>query len=98
MASVAVSPEGLVLVDGEPHPLSRQEGRLAVLDVLKALAALDECCAAEGILSAIETAHALAGARRYAKHRPGSTILIGMSGRGDKDLATLIERGGVVQP
>ena len=31
-----------------------------------ALDALAECCAAEGILPAIESAHALAGAKRYA--------------------------------
>jgi tryptophan synthase beta chain len=54
-----------------------------------ALDALAECCAAEGILPAIESAHALAGARRYARTNPGKHILIGLSGRGDKDMPTL---------
>ena len=47
----------------------------------------------EGILPAIETAHAFAGARNYARQKPGSTILIGLSGRGDKDLPTLQKLG-----
>ena len=54
-----------------------------------ALAALGECCAAEGILPAIESSHALAGAKRYALANPGKRILIALSGRGDKDMPTL---------
>ncbi len=54
-----------------------------------ALARLAECCAAEGILPAIESAHALAGAKRYARANPGKRILIALSGRGDKDMPTL---------
>jgi tryptophan synthase beta chain len=55
----------------------------------ESLAALAECCRAEGILPAIETAHAFAGAKRWAREHPGSRILIGLSGRGDKDMPTL---------
>jgi tryptophan synthase beta subunit len=55
----------------------------------ESLAALAECCQCEGILPAIESAHAFAGAKRYAKDNPGSRILIGLSGRGDKDMPTL---------
>jgi tryptophan synthase beta chain len=54
------------------------------------LAALSECCRLEGILPAIESAHALSGARRWAKTHPGKTVLIGLSGRGDKDMPTLL--------
>lgn len=54
-----------------------------------ALDALAECCRCEGILPAIESSHALAGARRWAKQNPGKRILIGLSGRGDKDMPTL---------
>ena len=54
-----------------------------------ALAVLAECCAAEGILPAIESSHALAGAKRYALANPGKRILIALSGRGDKDMPTL---------
>ena len=55
----------------------------------ESLEALTECCRTEGILPAIESAHALAGAKRWAKANPGKTILIGLSGRGDKDMPTL---------
>jgi len=60
----------------------------------EALAALREMCAAEGILPALETAHALAGARRWAAAHPGGSILVGLSGRGDKDLAALSAPAG----
>jgi tryptophan synthase beta subunit len=43
----------------------------------------------EGILPAIESAHALAGAKRWARTHPGRSILVGLSGRGDKDMSTL---------
>jgi tryptophan synthase beta chain len=56
----------------------------------EALAAVRECCELDGILPALESAHALAGARRFAHANPGSQVLIGLSGRGDKDLATLL--------
>ncbi|MBS0387767.1 MAG: tryptophan synthase subunit beta [Proteobacteria bacterium] len=55
----------------------------------ESLAAVRECCECEGILPAIESAHALAGARRWAKAHPGKRILVGLSGRGDKDMLTL---------
>ena len=55
----------------------------------EALDALAECAKYEGILPAIETAHAFFGARRFAMKNPGAQILIGCSGRGDKDMAIL---------
>jgi tryptophan synthase beta chain len=55
----------------------------------EALDALAECARHEGILPAIETAHAIFGARRYARAHPGARILIGCSGRGDKDMSIL---------
>jgi len=76
---------------GPEHALLHITGRVkyeAVNDA-DALEALAECCAAEGILPAIESAHAFAGAKRYAKANPGKRILIGLSGRGDKDMPTL---------
>lgn len=76
---------------GPEHALLRTIGRVVYEAVNDddALDALAECCAAEGILPAIESAHALAGARRYAQGHPGKRILIGLSGRGDKDMPTL---------
>jgi tryptophan synthase beta chain len=55
------------------------------------LAALGECCAAEDILPAIESSHALAGAKRWAATNPGARVLIGLSGRGDKDMPILAQ-------
>ncbi|HMI37858.1 MAG TPA: hypothetical protein VK505_09570, partial [Steroidobacteraceae bacterium] len=50
-----------------------------------------ECCECEGILPALESAHALAGARRWAAAHPGKRVLLGLSGRGDKDMLTLTQ-------
>jgi tryptophan synthase beta subunit len=55
-------------------------------DALDAVRACSEC---EGILPALESAHALAGARRWAAANKGRTILVCLSGRGDKDMPTL---------
>jgi tryptophan synthase beta chain len=64
----------------------------------EAIAALRELCATEGILPALETAHALAGARRWVTAHPGGSILVGLSGRGDKDLAVLAASDGARTP
>ena len=45
----------------------------------------------EGIIPAIESAHAVAGGLRLAKERQGQTILVNLSGRGDKDMGTAME-------
>ncbi len=76
---------------GPEHSLLKLVGRVdyETASDAEALAALDECCEAEGILPALESAHALAGARRWAAKNPGRRILIGMSGRGDKDMPIL---------
>ena len=76
---------------GPEHSLLSLIGRVryeAASDA-EALAAVRECCESEGILPAIESAHALAGARRWAAAHAGARILIGLSGRGDKDMLTL---------
>jgi len=74
---------------GPEHALLRDTGavRYEVVGDAEALEAREACCRLEGILPALESAHALAGARREAQRRPGSTLLVGLSGRGDKDLA-----------
>lgn len=55
----------------------------------EALDAVRSLCETEGILPALESAHALAGAKRWAASHPGGTILVCLSGRGDKDMPTL---------
>jgi len=76
---------------GPEHALLQATGRVRyeVASDDEALAAVDQCCRLEGILPALESAHALAGARRHAGKYPGSRILVGLSGRGDKDMSTL---------
>ena len=67
----------------------RDSGRLEVRTATddEALAALLDCCRLEGILPALETAHALARARELARELGrGSRLLVNLSGRGDKDL------------
>src|SRR5277367_1983607 len=76
---------------GPEHALLMATGRVSYLsaDDGEALQSVQECCECEGILPALESAHALAGARRWAAKHPGKTVLIGLSGRGDKDMSTL---------
>ena len=53
----------------------------------EAVAAFQKLCTFEGIIPALESSHALAAALREAKKRPAAqNILVGLSGRGDKDL------------
>jgi tryptophan synthase beta chain len=89
---------------GPEHALLMATDRVRYLsaDDAEALQSVKECCAGEGILPALESAHALAGARRWAAEHPGKTVLIGLSGRGDKDMPTLSQTllapGAAVQP
>ena len=55
----------------------------------------------EGIIPAIESAHAVAGALRLAEEgrdRAEATILVNLSGRGDKDMGTAVEWFGLGDP
>jgi len=78
---------------GPEHALLRRIGRVHYRSAndAEALAGVRECCELEGIIPALESAHALAGARRLAQERPGARLLVGLSGRGDKDMPTLLE-------
>jgi len=76
---------------GPEHAYLKECGRVTYESATdeEALDALAECARHEGILPAIETAHAIFGARKYARAHPGARILIGCSGRGDKDMSIL---------
>jgi len=76
---------------GPEHALLQALGRVSYVtaDDSEALESLAECCRLEGILPALEPAHAFFAARRWAAENPGKRILIGLSGRGDKDMPTL---------
>ncbi len=82
---------------GPEHAFLQTVGRVkyeAISDD-DAIVALDECCALEGILPALESAHALAAAKRWAAQHGGGHILVGLSGRGDKDLPSLMSSQAV---
>ena len=76
---------------GPEHAYLKDTGRVIYESATDAevLDAVAECAKYEGILPAIESAHAFFGARRFAMKNPGAHILIGCSGRGDKDMPIL---------
>ncbi|MEY4762454.1 MAG: hypothetical protein RLZZ200_2310 [Pseudomonadota bacterium] len=76
---------------GPEHALLHEIGRAEYTMALDndALDCVKECSTYEGVLPALESAHALWGARELARRHPGSRILVGLSGRGDKDMPTL---------
>ena len=49
----------------------------------------------EGIIPALESSHAVAMAEKYAKDNPGKTIVVNLSGRGDKDVNIIADFMGV---
>ncbi len=49
----------------------------------------------EGIIPALESAHALAYAMKLAKEKPRESILVNLSGRGDKDIDFIVDNYGV---
>ena len=58
-------------------------------DLEEAMEAMKLLSQTEGIIPAIETAHALAGIPHLAKILPtGASVLVNLSGRGDKDMET----------
>jgi tryptophan synthase beta chain len=77
---------------GPEHALLQLTGRVQyeAVDDAEALDAVKECCESEGILPAIESAHALAGAKRWTAANRGARVVICLSGRGDKDMPTLL--------
>jgi len=76
---------------GPEHALLAAIGRVRyeTASDAEALEAVRELSHAEGILPAIESAHALVGAARWARANPGGSVLVCLSGRGDKDMSTL---------
>ena len=81
---------------GPEHALLHDEGRVeyACVSDDEALAAFHRLARTEGILPALESAHALAWLFREAASLRGETVVINLSGRGDKDLAIVLEPGG----
>jgi tryptophan synthase beta chain len=77
---------------GPEHSALRDSGRVTYLSAsdAAALAAFHELCRLEGIIPALESAHALSVAAELASRRgPEENVLVCLSGRGDKDIDTV---------
>ncbi len=83
---------------GPEHAWLKDSGRAQYVGITddEALAAFHTCCRVEGIIPALESAHALAYAAKLAPTLPKDKILlVNLSGRGDKDMNTVAERSGM---
>ena len=82
---------------GPEHAWLKDSGRAQYVSITddEALAAFHACCRIEGIIPALESAHALAYAAKLAPTLARERILlVNLSGRGDKDMATVAEYKG----
>jgi tryptophan synthase beta chain len=83
---------------GPEHAWLKDSGRAEYVPVndKEALDAFHHCCRIEGIIPALETSHALAYAAKLAPSLPkDKTILVNLSGRGDKDMHTVAQASGL---
>jgi tryptophan synthase beta chain len=83
---------------GPEHAWLKDSGRAEYVAVTDedALRAFHDLCRKEGIIPALESAHALAQAMKMAPGMPKDAILlVNLSGRGDKDMHTVAERSGI---
>ncbi|MBA2770549.1 MAG: tryptophan synthase subunit beta [Sphingomonas sp.] len=74
---------------GPEHAHLKDNGRADYVGATdeEALSAFKDLASGEGILCAFESAHALAHALKMAEEQPDAVLLVGLSGRGDKDVA-----------
>jgi tryptophan synthase beta chain len=83
---------------GPEHAWLKDTGRAEYVGVTdeEALAAFHYLCRTEGIIPALESSHAIAYAMKLAKTmKPEQSILVNLSGRGDKDIGTVADLAGV---
>ena len=68
----------------------------------EAMSAFEALCRTEGIIPALESAHALAGAARlsnsWGDQGGDKVMVVSLSGRGDKDVATAAEWFNLLPP
>jgi tryptophan synthase beta chain len=84
---------------GPEHAWLHDTGRASyeAVDDAEAMEAFRLLCRTEGIIPAIESAHALAGAQRLGRRLgAGTVLLVNLSGRGDKDVDTAARWFGLV--
>ena len=83
---------------GPEHAWLKDSGRAEYVAVTddEALKAFHDLCHFEGIMPALESAHALAYAAKIAPSMPaGELLLVNLSGRGDKDMQTVAAKSGI---
>ncbi len=83
---------------GPEHAWLKDSGRASyvAIDDKEALAAFHLLTCCEGIIPALESSHALAYAAKLAsKMGKDQTIVVNLSGRGDKDIHTVAAREGI---
>jgi tryptophan synthase beta chain len=83
---------------GPEHAWLKDSGRAqyVTIDDGEALQAFHDCCRFEGIIPALESAHALAYAAKIAPTLSrDKVLLVNLSGRGDKDMHTVAEKSGL---
>ena len=82
---------------GPEHAWLKDIGRAEYVGATdaEALAAFHHLCRTEGIIPALESSHAFAYAMKLAPTmRPDQSILVNLSGRGDKDIGTVADLDG----
>ncbi|MEG0538987.1 MAG: tryptophan synthase subunit beta [Comamonas sp.] len=82
---------------GPEHAWLQELGRATYVGITdqEALEAFHYLCRAEGIIPALESSHAVAYAMKLAKTmKPEQSILVNLSGRGDKDIGTVADLSG----
>jgi len=81
---------------GPEHAYLHDCGRVNYVSVTddEAMEAFFNLCRLEGIIPAVESSHALAYAMKYAKEHDTGSILVNLSGRGDKDIDFVEEKYG----
>lgn len=82
---------------GPEHSMLKDNGRVKYDSVndKEAIDAFYELSRLEGIIPALESAHAVAYAIKLAKEFPKSSILVNLSGRGDKDIDFVVDKYGL---
>jgi len=83
---------------GPEHAWLKDTGRAeyVTIDDSEAIAAFHDLCHLEGIIPALESAHAVAYAAKLAPTLPkDKVLLVNLSGRGDKDMHTVAEKSGI---
>jgi tryptophan synthase beta chain len=83
---------------GPEHAFLKESGRAKYLSVTddEALRGFQRLAHTEGILCALESAHAIAALPKVAAGLPdGALLIVNVSGRGDKDMGTIAKKLGV---